>query len=80
MKTAWCGQKKHRVPRRGTDRWWTQQAAVVAAYEPTLFDALPEFKFGPLDTAGPEDNPCRDTSDWYSRMKWDQDHGFADYS
>lgn len=28
----------------------------------------------------PEDNPYRGTSERYSEMKWDQEHGYGDYS
>jgi len=29
---------------------------------------------------GPEQNPFIGTEDHYMRMKWDSDHGWADYS
>jgi hypothetical protein len=29
---------------------------------------------------GPEDNPFDPEKEWYHHMKWDQDHGWADYS
>ena len=29
---------------------------------------------------GPEENPFRNSPGWYERMRWDQIHGWADYS
>ena len=29
---------------------------------------------------GPQDNPFNPNRDWYHHMKWDQDHGWCDYS
>lgn len=74
MKRTWCKGKRRSVPRRGTLGWWTQRK------DPTLFDELPEVKYGVLGAVGPEDNPYIGTPHWYARMKWDQEHGFADYS
>jgi hypothetical protein len=28
----------------------------------------------------PDENPFHNPDDWYERMRWDQIHGWADYS